>query len=158
MVCLTAHSSARGAAIDILAGQRETVARWVAGRIKDMDGPPEKDYEAIGVMRDGKLIGGVIYNNYFEIAPHQYDIRFTASGETGWLTKASLRVIFGYPFENLHCIRVSALCAKGNKRSRDLVERLGFVAEGNIRHAFGTGRDGIFYGMLKHECRWIGQR
>jgi RimJ/RimL family protein N-acetyltransferase len=142
----------------VLAGQKQKVAQWVADRIRDMDGPPAKDFEAIGFLRDGNLIGGVIYNNYFELAPRQHDIRFTASGEPGWLTKASLRVIFGYPFDSLSCIRVSALCAKGNKRSRDLVERLGFVAEGTIRHAFGTGRDGIFYGMLKHECRWIGQR
>lgn len=139
----------------ILANQRELVAAWVASRIKDMGTPPQKDYEAIGFTKDGNLIGGVIYTNYFELAPGQHDIRFTASGDPGWLTKASLRVIFGYPFQNLACIRVSALCAKANKRSRDLVERLGFVAEGNIRHAFGTGRDGIYYGMLKNECRWI---
>lgn len=139
----------------ILAGQKELVAKWVASRIRDMGQPPEKDYEAIGIVKDGKLIGGVIYTLYIELTDGQHDIRFTASGEPGWLTKASLRVIFGYPFNQLQCIRVSALCAKSNKRSRDLVERLGFVAEGNIRHAFGMGRDGILYGMIRQNCRWI---
>lgn len=140
----------------ILAGQREKVSQWVAHRIRDMGTPPDKDYEAIGVLgKNGELIGGVVYTNYFELATGEHDIRFTGAGVPGWLTKASLRVIFGYPFTTLKCIRVSALCAKANKRSRDLVERLGFVAEGNIRHAFGTGRDGIYYGMLRDECRWI---
>jgi RimJ/RimL family protein N-acetyltransferase len=140
----------------ILAGQRERVAAWVAGRIRDMDVPPDKDYEAIGfVGKGGDIIGGVIFTNYMELAPGQHDIRLTAAGEPGWLTRTSLRVIFGYPFSQLSCIRVSALCAKANKRSRDLVERLGFVGEGNIRHAFGVGRDGIHYGLLKDECRWI---
>ena len=140
----------------ILAGQREQVAKWVASRIKDMQSPPDKDYEALGVIgKGGEIIGGVIYTNYFELAPGQHDIRFTAAGVPGWLTKTSLRVIFGYPFNQLNCIRVSALCAKANRRSRDLVERLGFVSEGNIRHAFGTGRDGIYYGMLRDDCRCI---
>ncbi len=121
-----------------------------------MDGPPEKDYEAIGVLKNGNLIGGVIYSHYFELAPGEHDIRLTASGEPGWLTKASLRAIFDYPFNQIHCIRVSALCAKANTTSRDLVERLGFVAEGKIRASFGSGRDGILYGILRHECRWIG--
>jgi RimJ/RimL family protein N-acetyltransferase len=139
----------------ILAGQKDLVAKWVAARIHDMRQPPEKDYEAIGVVKDGRIIGGVIYTLYIELADGQHDIRFTASGEPGWLTKASLRAIFSYPFNQLQCIRVSALCAKANRRSRDLVERLGFVAEGNIRHAFGMGRDGILHGMLKQDCRWI---
>lgn len=144
----------RGNAL-ILAGNRELVARWVAERIRDMGTPPERDYEAIGFLKDGVIIGGVVYTNYFELAQEQHDIRFTAAGIPGWLTKANLRVIFGYPFHNLKCIRVSALCAKANQRSRDLVERLGFKVEGNLRHSFGVGKDGILYGMLKDECRWI---
>lgn len=140
----------------ILAGQKELVAAYVASRIRDMDTPPDKDYEAIGVVgKGGELIGGVIYTNYMELAPGQHDIRLTASGEPGWLTRSSLRVIFGYPFQQLSCIRVSALCAKANKRSRDLVERLGFAQEGNIRHGFGLYRDGILYGMIRDSCRWI---
>jgi RimJ/RimL family protein N-acetyltransferase len=139
----------------ILTGQRDLVAAWVASKIKDMREPPRKDFEAVGVDRDGRLIGGVIYSRYFELTDGQHDISMTAAGEPGWLTKATIRVLFEYPFNQLHCIRVSAVCAKSNRRSRDLVERLGFKEEGNIRHGFGLGRDGILYGMLKRDCRWI---
>jgi len=141
----------------ILSGQRALVAAWVASRIRDMGSPPEKDYEAIGVTRDGQIMGGVIYSEYREIAPGCHDIRMHCAGEPGWLTKASLRVFFGYPFGQLHCIRVTATVARTNKRALDMNRRLGFVIEGCIRDGYGPGRDGLLLGMKRSECRWIGE-
>jgi RimJ/RimL family protein N-acetyltransferase len=140
----------------ILAGQKQLVAAWVASRIKDMRVPPEKDYEAIGVIgKGGELIGGVIYTEYREIAPGQHDIRMHCAGEPGWLTRQTLKLFFSYPFIQLNCIRVTSTVAKGNKRARTLNERLGFEIEGCIRDGYGLGRDGIIYGLRRQDCRWI---
>jgi RimJ/RimL family protein N-acetyltransferase len=120
-----------------------------------MGAPPQKDYEALGVTKDGVMIGGVLYTEYREIAPGEYDIRMTCAGEPGWLTKATIRIFFEYPFKQLNCIRVTSLVAKPNKKSRALSERLGFKLEGCIKDGFGTGRDGIVMGMTRKACRWI---
>lgn len=154
MVVERSERHARGSAL-ILYGERERVAKWVASRIRDMNGPPERDYEALGVVKNGRLIGGVIYAEYREIASGEHDIRMHCAGDPGWLTKATLRTLFGYPFKQLECIRVTATVAKANHRARDLNERLGFKVEGCIKHGYGTNRDGILMGMLRENCRWI---
>ena len=140
----------------ILAGQRERVAAWVASRIRDMGEPPARDYEAIGVTRDGRIIGGVIYAEYREMGPGQCDIRTHWAGEPGWLIRATLRVLFGYPFQQLGCIRVTALTSRGNKRALGISRRIGFQIEGCVRDGFGAGKDALLLGMLRRECRWIG--
>jgi len=137
------------------AGERVRVAAWVASRIRDMGTPPLRDYEAIGVVRDGQLIGGVIYTEYREIAPGCHDMRMHCAGDPGWLTRATLRAFFGYPFHQLGCIRVTATVARANRRALDMNRRLGFVIEGCIRDGYGPGRDGLLLGMLRRDCRWI---
>jgi RimJ/RimL family protein N-acetyltransferase len=122
-----------------------------------MGAPPQVDYEAIGVVRDGVMIGGVIYTEWREVRPgsDEHDIRMHCVGEPGWLTKTTLRAIFSYPFLQLRCIRVTGIVTKSNRRARDMNERLGFKLEGKIEDGFGTGRDGIIYGMRRQDCRWI---
>lgn len=139
----------------ILSGHRERVAEWVASRIRDMGAPPLKDYEAIGVLKDGRLTGGVVYSEYREIAPGCHDMRMHCAGDPGWLTKTTLRAFFGYPFRQIGCIRVTATVARANRRALDMNRRLGFKIEGCIRDGYGPGRDGLLLGMLRRECRWI---
>lgn len=139
----------------ILVGQRELVAAWVASRIKTMREPPHKDFEAVGVVKGGEIIGGVIYCEYREIAPGEHDIRMHCAGGPGWLTRTSLRALFAYPFQQLKCIRVTGVVARGNRRALDLNKRLGFQIEGCIRDGYGAGKDGLLMGMLRRDCRWI---
>lgn len=142
----------------ILSGHREAVAAFVAARIRDMQGPPRSDYEALGAIdQSGLLIGGWIYDDYRQLPDGTHNIWISAAGSGNWLTRGNLRVFFGYPYNQLKCSRISALIAKGNHRSRNIVERLGFVQEGKFRGWFGPGKDGIVYSMLKNECKWIGE-
>lgn len=120
-----------------------------------MGEPPERDYEALGVVRDGQIIGAVLYTEYREIAPGQHDIRMHCAGEPGWLTKKTLRVFFSYPFEDLRCIRVTATVAQGNKRALNMNKRLGFQIEGCIRDGYGAGKDGLLLGLRRADCKWI---
>jgi RimJ/RimL family protein N-acetyltransferase len=139
----------------ILAGQRARVAAWVASRIRDMGDPPQRDFEAIGVLKDGALIGGVIYTEFRQMGANAHDMRMHCAGDPGWLTRITLRAFFGYPFRQLGCIRVTATVARANRRALDMNRRLGFQIEGRIRDGYGPGRDGLLLGMLRHECRWI---
>lgn len=140
----------------ILSGQREAVAEWVAGKITDLYTPPTKDFEAIGVTRDGRLIGGVVYSNWHEIAPGQHDIMLTSAGDPGWLTRGAVKVLLGYPFQQLACIRLTSIISKANRPARTLNERLGFKLEGKIRHGRGIGKDCLVYGLLRADAeKWI---
>jgi RimJ/RimL family protein N-acetyltransferase len=140
----------------ILTGHKELVAKWIATKIRDCYTPPEKDYEAIGVVKDDSLIGGICYTEYREIAEGQHDIRLTAAGEPGWLTKSTIKALLSYPFIQLRCIRITSIIAKPNMQARSLNERLGFKLEGKIRHGRGIGKDCLVYGLLKADAeRWI---
>jgi RimJ/RimL family protein N-acetyltransferase len=45
-----------------------------------------------------------------------------------------------------------------NTRARRLVEGAGFTLEGLMRSAAADGGDVLIYGMLKPECRWVGEQ
>lgn len=140
----------------ILAGQKDVVRDWIFARVRDLTDPPQRDYEAIGIIRDDQIIGGVLYSNYHEIAPGQHDCMLTAAGEPGWLTRSNIKVLLGYPFEQLKCVRLTSVIAKSNKSARSLNERLGFKVEGKIRHGRGIGRDCILYGLLRPDAeKWF---
>jgi RimJ/RimL family protein N-acetyltransferase len=96
----------------------------------------------------------LVYNHY-----DKPDIWVHVAAESGrvWCTPDFLRHIFEYPFVQLDCGRVTALVARSSIRLRKLVLHLGFVEEGILREALPTGDALIAYGMLRRECRWIGE-
>lgn len=108
------------------------------------DGP----FEVFGVARNGVLRGAVMFTRFAD-----GDITMTCAGDPGWTTRASLRLIFSYPFRQLGCRRVTALVSEINAPMRNYCERMGFVREGIKRQGL-PGSDIYLYGMLREECRW----
>ena len=47
--------------------------------------------------------------------------------------------------------------ASDNYKSIRFCEHLGFVREGCIREGVGPGKDLLKYGLLKSECRFLGE-
>jgi RimJ/RimL family protein N-acetyltransferase len=138
----------------ILAGERERVCAFVNAAIRDGDDISER-YEALGALDiDGKLIGGFVYYDYMW-RPDGGNVWIAVAGQGRWLTRKNLRIWFRYPFVQLGCNRVTSIVAKSNRKSRNLVERLGARREGCVRDIRGPGKSSILYGMLKSECRWL---
>lgn len=141
--------------IEVLYGQDMAVAQFVAGLLREPKGA--EDFipcTALGIVKDGELIGGVIYNNY-----HGHDIQMTiASTDKRWATRHTLLHLLGYPFNQLNCKRITAVSARRNKVARDMLLRLGFSLEGVVRKGMDGIQDAMIYGMLKHECKWIGSK
>lgn len=133
------------------------MAFWVASRIRDMvDAPSDPNmYDAIGVARNGTLIGGVIYQNFRKLQDGTYETNLSWAGERGWLTRLFIRQMFAYPFIGLNCSRMCGIVSKSNKISRNIAERLGFKLEGVLKGGSGVGRDAVLYGMTRDSCRWI---
>ena len=126
----------------------EAMCRWAGPRIGCSFDPARTT--GMSMLGD-HCAATVLYTDY----AHGLDIRVHAAGTGNWLTRHTLALIFGYPFQDLEVRRMTALVARKNKASRTLCERLGFVLEGRMRRACENGDHMIVYGMLKDECRWL---
>ncbi len=132
----------------ILIGFDDLLKQWAEKRLGMEVSEPCK---AIGVYLDNQIAAVCLYRNYRE-----YDIEMVfASDNPRWANRGNLRTFFSYPFEQLGCVRVSAYCSQHNKRSRKLIEGLGFKLEGMIRRGYDGKINLCAYGILKDECRWI---
>jgi len=134
--------------ISLVYGDDARVAKWVGERARVQEFGP---CTAIGIARDGRLVAGVVYNRYS--GPNVE--ASIASDWPGWWTRGNLFALFWYPFGQLGCRRITAVTRAGNDRAQRMLAKMGFKAEGRCRHAFWDD-DGIVYGMLAEECRWIG--
>jgi RimJ/RimL family protein N-acetyltransferase len=105
---------------------------------------------AIGVEREGEIIGAAIFNGY-----DGRSIELTAVGK-GAFSRRLAAVCCAYAFNQLGCRRMSATVRADNASVLDYCRRLGFSEEGIIRKKFNGDVDGIALGMLREECRFLG--
>lgn len=134
-------------------GHDKEIAEFVRRRTPQLDHNGFGDCTTIGVIRHGKLIGGVVYNTY---RPQIGDVMVHFAFDSPmWATREVLASVCHYPFVQLGCQRVSAIVRRKNKRSRLFVEKaIGFRLEGTVRKGFGDD-DAMIYGVLRRECRWL---
>jgi RimJ/RimL family protein N-acetyltransferase len=138
----------------LVVGRDAAVAAWVAQRIPHMHGLPFAACTAIGVeSRDGRPLGGVVFTEW---RPALRSLEMACASETPrWLTRSIVREILTYPFRQLNCVRVTAITARRDKRTRGFVEKLGFRCEGIVRKGL-LSDDAVLYGLLKDE--WLRSR
>lgn len=100
---------------------------------------------------DGSIAAVALFTNFHE---HDLEISIASDGSRKWLDRRFLRVVFGYPFKMLQMKRVTGIVEQDNTAALDMDRRLGFVEEGRLRKWFGD-KDGIVFGMLAEECKWL---
>ena len=132
-------------------GERKLqVLDFVAGRIRaDID--DIEPASALGVYLEGRLIAGVIYNNYHKLKHGSFMELSAAADDRRWLTRKVLAAIFFYPFGQIKVTRLQALVRRDNKVSRKLVEGLGFKYEGMMRKLYDGRYDAVVYSMIPKE-------
>lgn len=127
-------------------GHNREIAAWVAQKIGIDD---FGECVAIGLAKEGKIICGVVYNNY-----RDGNIEMSiATTDPRWATRRTLNAFYAYPFIQLGCRRVTVIIR--NQSIVTFLKRLGHVYEGTVRQCFSNGDDGHIYGMLKSECRYL---
>lgn len=112
---------------------------------------------AMGIEHKGKLIAGIVYNNYFESAngrPVTIEMSI-GSIDKRWCTRYNLKQLFAYPFAQLDLERVQTTCSAQEGEIIMFNKRLGFTLEGRHRNAWHTGCDALSWGMLRNECKWL---
>lgn len=110
-------------------------------------------FTAIGLEKNGELVGGVVYDGYYgtSISAH------IAGVGQGWLTRSFLRAMFQYPFAQLGVNRMTGPVASTNEGAIRLVRHLGFEQEAYLKGAV-PGGDLLFFVMWKCDCRFLGEK
>ena len=126
---------------------------WMAERI-EMMGPGESfgPCTGIGVVRDGKIVGGVVYSFWFD-HPDGGDCQVSMVMEPGArVTRRMWRHLYGHAFTTMNCRRMSLQILKKNRKARRHVEDAGFRVEGCKQEGHGK-HDIILYRLLRSELR-----
>jgi len=110
--------------------------------------------KTISVMDEKHIIAVVVYSRW---DGYQCEVAVVANKPT-WLSRTNIRIMLGYPFNQLGCKRISVICRADNFRAISLAERLGFKRETSdegLRAYCSDGTNAHIYGLLKEECHWI---
>jgi RimJ/RimL family protein N-acetyltransferase len=127
--------------------QGEEIGNWVAQKIDG--GYFAEQSSAIGLIKDGKILAGVIYENWNKRTV------FCHIAVEGRLTKSYLKAIFDYPFNVLNVQKIIVPVVTDNQKSIKLVINMGFVEEARIKDGSPDG-DIIFMTLAKKNCRFLG--
>lgn len=89
---------------------------------------------------------------------HAACIHYAAKEGAYWMTPNFINSLMSFVFFMLNLSRLTAPIRAGNKRSRQVAEKYGFVYEGTMRNAFPDGEDCVLLSFLKDEFvnhRWF---
>lgn len=107
-------------------------------------------YEAIGIEQDGKIVAGVVYDNF----DGKRCFMHCASDTRYWLTKDFLWYVFDYPFNQLDLEVIVVFVSSNNEKALKMNKHLGFKEECRIKNGFKDG-DMVILSMYKNECKYL---
>jgi hypothetical protein len=132
--------------------QKALLLKYLAERIemepKEIVG--DMPYHAVAFIRDGLLKAAAVYTNY-----RRHSIEVNICGEPGCVVRGEIRECFDYAFNHLGVLRIDGIVKRNNKRSRKIVEKLGFKVKCVADDEYGPGKDGIVYAMTRDQCKWL---
>ena len=127
----------------------DEVGHWVSDKLRTVYSP--ENSAAIGLVKDDKIVAGVIYENWNRRSV------VTHIAIEGRLTRSFLYAIFHYPFVTCGVNKIISAVNDTNTKSVLMVTNMGFIAEGRLKDCSPDG-DIILYTMQKSDCRFLGKR
>ena len=124
------------------------VAQWIADRTT---GFYSDRSVALGLKKDDQIVGGVSYENW-----NGRSIFVNIALEDR-MTPAFLAAIFDYPFNVCQVEKLIVSVSSGNKKSINLVKKMGFKEEARIKDVDPDG-DFVFFTLPKDECRFLSNK
>ena len=135
---------------DVLYGASADIVEYVRQRIPNAAFGFAPDAVGLGVVKQGQLLGGVVFDQYTGL-----NIVMSAAFESPrWATPKTLRQLFAYPFITAGCRRITAITTPENKAAR-AITKIGFQQEGILRNFFPGDVDGVVLGLLREECPYL---
>lgn len=108
-------------------------------------------YASLGVQRHGEIIAGVIFCDFNR---HSVCLHVASKPGEVWLTRAFLRLVFGFAFDGLNVKRITGFVPESNAKAIRLDEHLGFKREAVLSDIYPDGGL-IVYKMLRKDCRFV---
>ena len=132
--------------------QKDLIA-WAEPRMGVEAGYAPPETLALGVVDDAGEIRAVIWFNAF-YSTHA-SMHIASDGSKLWSTRKVWRIVFGFAFEHLKLTRLMLIIPYWNLPPQILALKVGFRFEGVARCGADDGNDGIIFGMLAQDCRWL---
>lgn len=128
-----------------------SLTKWVCEGLKETDEWVRANV-TLGIYDKNCLIAGVIYH---DIRASQDCWITIYSTNKRWCSRRSLRLIFGFAFNQLKCRRINALVDTDNRSSIRLLKGVGFRKEGLLRQFRENEKDCYIFGLLKSDCKYL---
>ena len=125
------------------------IGRWTAERLDT--GYFAERSQAIGLIRDGVIVAGIIYENFNGKSLMAHIVI------EGKINKTYLHAIYDYAFNVCGVDKAIVPVQSSNLKSMRLVENMGFSEEARIKDSCPTG-DILLYTMKKTDCRFLETR
>lgn len=125
------------------------VAKFVARAVGSTD---DRAHTSIGVEDAGDIVAGILYDNW---NPSNVCMHVAAKPGVNWVSRALLKLVFGYAFDGLRVKRVTGVVPASNTAARRFDEHLGFKLEARLKDAAADG-DMLLYVMFRKDCRYLG--
>lgn len=127
-------------------------ARYLVDTIARYGRPPRTD---LGISFDNQLVGGVAFRQVWMSPPTMelgWVIHPAAAGKG--LAREAVGALLGWLFGHFPDLdRVEARVRASDASGIRLLEKLGFVREGTIRHERIEADGGLLYGLLRSESK-----
>lgn len=135
----------------VVYGADEVVKQFVDDRLPYRRGDGFGPSTALGVIRNGRLVGGVVFHCF-----RGHDLEISIASDTPmWASKKTFARLYAYPFRQLGVARITCITGRKNKPVRRLAGASGFRLEGVHRKALDGVEDAMSYGLLRDDCRWL---
>lgn len=111
-----------------------------------------ENMKALGLVRDGRLVAGVLYEGF-----NGRNVWMHVAAEPGrqWMNRQYLWYCFHYPFNEMGVDRISGYVNASNQQAIAFDEHLGFQREATLEGAAPDGGDVLIYVMRRHNCRFL---
>lgn len=129
---------------------KDRVLAWAAERI-GIDSF-RADAQAIGLARDGALVGAVVYDTF---STSDCSMHVASDGSGHWLTRAFLVHAFAFPFLQCGYRRVTSPIAERNTAALRFNRHLGFKQEGYHPYAAADGGALITQALMREDCKYL---
>jgi RimJ/RimL family protein N-acetyltransferase len=139
---------------DLVFGQDERVAAWVAKQLPHVGAGGFGPCRAVAVVNGNRPLGAIVYHAYDERAGVIQISMATVSPY--WAKPQTIRDLLAIPFLQYGVRKVWTCIPADNARAIRFNFGIGMTCEGKLRHHFGPKRAAWIFGMMRNEydARW----
>jgi hypothetical protein len=141
--------------MNLITDQDERLLRWACERL---DGNYSRaQCKWVAGLVDGGVSWVAVYSHF---SSRNCQIALATDGGKRWASRTTFRAILRIPFVNWGLERVTFIVGAKNDASLRMMRKqgrfsIGAKEEGCMREMIDGTEDGIVFGLLKRECRWI---